>query len=261
MRLDDYLTNGWVVFDRDEVLLKWVEEVRDAALATRHNPAHADWLRCQGTWFVGVNALPNDATGAVGVSGPVSGMAVDFVRKELGFKGEWDRAQVSICYPGYPKQGEGESEASFRFRATRDAAHVDGLKPVGPDRRRKLGEFHAFLLGIPLTETGDGAAPLAVWDGSHEVIRSAFHAALKDRSPQEWPTIDLTEIYQSARRKVFETCERRLLPAQPGEAYLLHRLTVHGVSPWKEEASAPPEGRAILYFRPETDAASWFEAP
>jgi len=37
---------------------------------------------------------------------------------------------------------------------------------------------------------------------------------------------------------------------RPGEATLLHRLTLHGVAPWAAGVTAPPEGRIIAYFRP-----------
>jgi hypothetical protein len=32
---------------------------------------------------------------------------------------------------------------------------------------------------------------------------------------------------------------------------LVHRHAIHGVAPWAEGAKAAPEGRAIVYFRPE----------
>ena len=37
-------------------------------------------------------------------------------------------AQLSVIYPGYPKPRVGESEAAGRYRAKRDAAHLDWLK-------------------------------------------------------------------------------------------------------------------------------------
>lgn len=75
--------------------------------------------------------------------------------------------------------------------------------------------------------------------------------------------MDVTEIYASARREVFETCPRVALPAAPGEAILLHRLTLHGVAPWAAGATADPMGRAIAYFRPEMPGgiAAWLESP
>jgi hypothetical protein len=49
----------------------------------------------------------------------------------------------------------------------------------------------------------------------------------------------------------------------PGCAYLLHRLTLHGVAPWDASAQAAPEGRLIAYFRPPMPggARAWVDAP
>jgi hypothetical protein len=59
----------------------------------------------------------------------------------------WDRAQVSVCYPGYPKPMDGETDGQHRFRRDRDAAHVDGLLGLGQPKRRFLKEPHQFILG------------------------------------------------------------------------------------------------------------------
>lgn len=248
---------GWVGFEKDAALLHWLTAARAPALATRHDPAFADWLRCRGTWFVGVNALANDAGGRVAGSGPLAGRAADFARSLPGFSGEFDRAQVSIVYPGYPEARDGESAAAFAFRRDRDAAHVDGLHPVGADRRRRLEEFQGFLLGIPVTEADAGASPLVVWEGSHHIMAGMFRAELAAHPPEIWPEIDLTDAYHMARRKVFQSCPRRIVHTRPGEACLVHRFALHGVAPWQPGAKADPEGRAILYFRPEIARESW----
>jgi hypothetical protein len=60
---------------------------------------------------------------------------------------------------------------------------------------------------------------------------------------------------------VFRRCRRVDLPARPGEATLLHRLTIHGVAPWAEGAEAPPEGRIVAYFRPLMARVSDWIAP
>ena len=152
------------------------------------------------------------------------------------------RAQVSVIYPGYPRPRRGESEAAFRYRLNRDAAHVDGLLGVGDAKRRMLKERHAYILGLPLTACSAEASPLTVWEGSHNVMRAAFEAALRGVPEPEWENVDLTELYQQTRREVFETCPRVLVPAQPGEAYLVHRLALHGVAPWGAGAEAPGGG-------------------
>jgi hypothetical protein len=222
--------------------------------------AKSAWLRCGGTWFAGVNILPNDAEGGVTSEGvpPLAGAPLDFIRDVLKIEPTpWDHAQISICYPGYPQPSEAESDAAFAYRLNRDAAHVDGLIR-DPARRRKPGEQHAFILGIPLTETDPKAAPLVVWEGSHEVMRRALSKALAGVSPQDWDEVDVTEAYHAARRECFETLERVEIFARPGEAYLLHRLALHGVAPWRGDEIRP---RAIAYFRPtvaEPDAPDWW---
>jgi hypothetical protein len=135
---------------------------------------------------------------------------------------------------------------------------------VGDARRRMLRERHAYILGVPLTQAGPGASPMVVWEGSHHIMRRAFAGALEQVVPRDWGTVDLTEIYQAARREAFETCARVPLPAGPGAAYLVHRMALHGVAPWEAEAKAPPEGRMVAYFRPEfedSSRADWLHLP
>jgi hypothetical protein len=203
------------------------------------------WLQCQDTWFVGVDALPTAPDGSIG-GVPLAGPAIDF----LAPLPPLHRAQLSITYPGYPRPRDGENDAAFAYRKNRDAAHVDGLIADGPDRRRTIAEPHAFILGLPLTACGAGASPLVVWEGSHDIMRAAFVAALAPHAPEDWGHVDITDAYVAARRQVFDACQRVELPAQPGEALLLNRMTLHGVGAWHPSATAPPEGRMIAYFRP-----------
>jgi hypothetical protein len=215
------------------------------------DPEHrARWLRCGGTWFVGVNVFPNDVTGAVPASGvpPLAGAPVDFIAEHLDLPAiRWDQAQVSVCFPGYPRPSAGESAAAFRFRRDRDAAHVDAITRFD-GRRRRLGEAQAFILGVPLTDAPPDAAPLVVWEGSHEVMRRALRARLAHVPAERWAAEDLTETYVAARRECFETCRRVPVVARPGEAYLIHRLALHGVAPWAADAVGE---RAVAYFRPD----------
>jgi hypothetical protein len=141
---------------------------------------------------------------------------------------------------------ESESEGAFRYRVTREAAHVDGVLAEGPLRRRHLREFHSFILGIPIVEAAN-ASPFVVWEGSHMIIRDAFRAFFAGRASADWGNFDMTEIYHSARRRIFERCKRVEISACPGEAYLVHRLALHGVAPWSTLASAGPDGRMIIY--------------
>ena len=125
-----FFERGWCRFAFDPALMSWIEGALPAARATLRDPTQAKWLRYRGTWFAGVNALPNDAAGAVAGSGPLRGDAVDFIGRELGLKDlHWDAAQVSVCFPGYPRPMAGESQARTRFRRERDAAHAIGVSP------------------------------------------------------------------------------------------------------------------------------------
>ena len=241
-----FVDRGWEVFDQDDDLISWTQSIKETALVAAQDPTHAHWCRHQRTWFVGVNALPNDAEGAVNDGPPLLCRALSFAQQIYGLL-PLDLAQVSIAYPGYPKQDRGETDAAHGFRKNRDAAHVDGLKSIGPEKRRKLDEPHAFILGVPLSNSTD--APLVVWDKSHQIIGKAFRHALGGITPDEWSSIDLTDTYQKARKQVFDTCRRIELPVVEGQATLLHRFTLHGVAPWANAASDFSQ-RAIVYFRP-----------
>lgn len=261
-RLGEFLERGFLTFPAEEALLRWTAAARPAAETVASDPAQAHWLRCGGTWFVGVDALPNDTQGRVGGGPALTGAAMDFIRDALGLTLPLHRAQVSICYPGYPRPSEGESEAAFNFRLRRDAAHVDGLLAEGAEKRRYLREPHAYVLGIALTEQSAGAAPLTVWEGSHRLMGETFAGVFRDLAPGDWREADLTAAYQEARRTAFAQCRRIELPAMPGEAVLLHRHLLHGVAPWAEGAAAADAGRMIAYFRPQfSSLADWLSAP
>jgi len=258
-----FFENGWCRFPHDPVLATWVDHALPAARTAVTAPQYAEWVRCDGTWFVGVNALPNGPDGVVGGGPALSGQAVDFIHGDLGLSGfDWDRAQISVCYPGYPKPMDGDSDANFAFRRDRDAAHVDGVRRHEPDRRRFLLEHHGFILGIPMVSSSADASPLAIWEGSHHMVREAFRVVLAEIPPDQWSEIDITEAYHAVRREIFGTCNRVTVPARPGEAYLIHRLALHGVAPWSTTAEAGPDGRMIAYFRPETGKSEdWIFAP
>lgn len=231
----------------------WAAAAHKTALAVTADPSmQARWLRHDGTWFVGVDALPNDAAGAVGgVELP------QVVRRHLVAHGPVHRAQLSVVHPGYPRADRDESLAAHAFRRNRDAAHLDGLLPEGPDRRRHLREPHAIILGMPLTPVTADTSPFVSWEGSHHVMRAAMRAALGP-DPARWGDLDVTEAYQAGRGQVFATCARRIVTAEPGQAILCHRLAIHGVAPWDDGTCGPPGGRMIAWFRPILqDPADW----
>ncbi|MEM7056502.1 MAG: hypothetical protein AAF557_02835 [Pseudomonadota bacterium] len=261
----DFFSLGWQRFAVDDNVLDWVRRATPVAEATLRDPEQRrKWLRCGGTWFAGVNVLPNDADAAIPSDGvpPLTGAVIDFVRDQLGLDGfAWDPGQISICFPGYPQPWEGETEAAFGFRKNRDAAHVDGLLRVGPDRRRALGEVHGFILGLPMTDAGPNAAPVTVYEGSHEIMRAAFQDRFAGISPKDWSAEDVTDIYVAARRRCFETCARVTVHAGVGQSYLIHRLALHGVAPW----SGGEGMRMIAYFRPDpfpgAEPGWWLDRP
>lgn len=258
-----FFERGWLQFGAEVSVAEWVRSALPAARSAVAAPENERWRRCGGTWFVGVNALSNGPDGAVADGSPLGGAAMDFIRTTLRpeFSG-LDRAQISVCYPGYPQRSTAESEAAFNYRLKRDAAHIDGIGAEGPQRRRHLREPHAFLLGLPLTETRGAASPLAVWEGSHALVREAFTQIYSSLPAARWAEVDITESYQALRRTIFERCRRVIVVAQPGEAYLLHRHALHGVSPWGADASSGPDGRMIAYFRPAfVNPADWLGSP
>ncbi len=254
---------GWAGPFDDPCIAQWVKNVRPRALdLAGDSELRSKWLRHGGTWFAGVNALDNDPSGSVGNSGPLQGRLIDLIREKYG-KFEWDAAQISGVYPGYPKQDEGETIAAHRFRKNRDAAHVDGLVPSGVQRRRYLSEPHGFVLGLPITDCNEHASPMVVWNKSHEIMREVFQAEFAGMPSETWSKHDITDVYNAARKHCFDVCQRVVVTAKPGQAYLIHRLALHGVAPWGHGANAPEQGRVILYFRPEIDGGveSWLSAP
>jgi hypothetical protein len=233
------MVKGWHRLGPSAGIKAWADAalpLAQAALAGTNDP-----LRCGGTWAVGLDLLPNDATGRVG--------GVDLPWADLGLVCEpLHRAQLSTIHPNYPQPSIEESATAYAFRLNRDAAHLDGLLPIGADRHRMVKEPHAWILGLPLNVSD--ASPLVVWQGSHLILQEALREAFAPYPPATWGDVDVTQAYTAARRRIFETCPRIALPVRPGEATLLHRLTLHGVAPWAAGATAPPEGRIIAYFRP-----------
>lgn len=246
---DDYRENGWCLFDYDDVLADWIRVTLPEARATVSDPRHQQWLRHDGTWFAGVNVLNNDVQGKVQNGRRLQGSAVTFIEQQLGYGLlSLDKAQLSVCYPGYPKQGKDESIAAHGYRLRRDAAHVDGL--LKHNGQRYCREYHDYILAIAMVEFSHDAAPFVVWRGSHEMVRQALQKELHNHPPERWADIAITQVYTDIRKQVFEQCERLELDLKPGQAFLGHRLLLHGTAPWQAKASASADGRMICFFRP-----------
>ena len=80
------------------------------------DPKNANWPQCEGTWFVGIDVLPDDAQGRIWA--PLQGAAVDFIRHHIGPIPPLHAGQLSVVYPGYPKPHAGETETAFRYCKT-----------------------------------------------------------------------------------------------------------------------------------------------
>lgn len=240
---------GWAIIGPDPRIAAWAAAAHPVACSAIDERPD-DW-RCGGTWHAGVDALPNASDGAAGgVAFPWAAIGLAPVPLHAG--------QVSVIRPGYPQPWAGETEAAFGYRLRRDAAHVDGILPIGPARQRMIREPHAWILGIPLNACSKGASPLVVWEGSHHIMRAALLAACTGVAERDWGQIDLTAPYQAARKRVFAECPRRLIPVTQGQATLIHRLCLHGMAPWDDDAMSPTEGRMIAYFRPMLrSVAAW----
>lgn len=244
---------GWQLIGLHIAIADWAAAALPVALDVVARSDEA-W-RCGGTWFVGVDALPNAPDGSVG------GVAFPWEALPLT-PCALHAAQLSVIRPGYPQPSEGEDAAAFGFRQRRDAAHLDGLLPMGPQRLRMLQEPHAWILGLPLNICDAAASPLVVWEGSHLILRAALLDALQGVAPERMGETDLTAVYRAARAEVFARCRRIEVPVMPGQATLLHRMTIHGVAPWSDGAGAPEVGRMIAYLRPQmASVADWLAAP
>lgn len=261
--VDTFARRGWALFPPEPAMIDWANRARRDALRALNDPKLAHWYQCENTWFVGLDVLANDPSGRVEGSLPMQGKAVDFIADNCGGWPEFHRGQVSGVFPGYPKAREGENKAAFRYRLNRDAAHVDGILGLGVPKRRFVREPHAFIFGVPLTGADAAAAPLVVWEGSHQIMRAAFAKTFAEVDDTALDQIDVTEVYQKARLAAFETCKRIVVHGPPGSAYVIHRLALHGVAPWEADACAAPEGRLIAYFRPPMSGGvrAWVEAP
>jgi hypothetical protein len=247
-------TKGWTIVPYDHALRKWAKSVQPVAEnLIRDSELSERWLRCDGTWFAGVNVLPNDKRGAIEAHDVPPLPQTEFCDILSSFLGigdiSWDFGQVSACYPGYPRISADETIASFNFRKNRDNAHVDGLLKDEKTGARYPGEFHAFVVGIPLDTYPQGSSPMVVWDGSHRIIQKYMQDTLAEIPMKDWSEIDITQGYQQKRKECFEQLPRTEISVPQGSAYILHHMALHGIAPWVAPEGAPP--RIIVYFRPD----------
>ena len=152
----------------------------------------------------------------------------------------------------------GETPSAFKYRKNRFNAHVDGVLPVGVAKQRYAREYHAFILGIPLVDYNEFAAPVVVWEGSHKIMLTYLSKKLIKLKDSLWKNEDITDIYREARREIFAKCKPKNITIPVGGSYLIHRLALHGVMPWKKNGKSGNGGRMIAYFRPQFNEAKFW---
>ena len=258
---DDYQQHGWCRFGADADVLQWVHHALPAAEKAISASQHRHWFRYQNTWFVGVNALPNNDRGQVENGPPLQGQAADFIRQKLkADMSSLDQAQVSAIFAGYPKPSETEPETFFNYRLRRDAAHIDGLlkDSTVSESARFAREYHEYILAIGMTNNDNSASPLVVWRGSHAVFQSEFVRFFAGYEAKRIGSTDISGFYRSVRKRVLESCERVELPLQRGESVVAHRMLLHGTAPWRDRGeeprlnAQPNTPRILCFFRPIT---------
>jgi len=73
---------GWTRFAPDPRIRAWAEAAHRAALAVVADPQmRAEWLQCEGTWFVGVDALPTAPDGSIDGT-PLRGAVIEAVSED-----------------------------------------------------------------------------------------------------------------------------------------------------------------------------------
>lgn len=248
----DLAQKGWHRLSASEELNAWSEVHLSAAQNCMGDKQHKQWWRYQNTWFAGVNALPNDDKGAVGDKPPLPQslrqLLADYCQTSIQ---AMDQGQISALFPGYPQPDPQQSKAANHFRKHHFAAHLDGLVPHGPDRRRLLTEQHSFILGISLTDHPANAAPLMVWPGSHMILQKWLIDHLGSLPESDWCTFDLTQSYQQTRQQILADIQPQAIHLDQGDAYVFHRHMLHGMGSWPPKAvDHNAQGRILAYFRP-----------
>src|SRR3954464_4071342 len=71
--IDQLHRRGWVLFAPSAAMDAWIARARPAAAPALADPDYAGWFRHDHSWFVGVDALPNDRAGAIAAGPPLSG--------------------------------------------------------------------------------------------------------------------------------------------------------------------------------------------
>ncbi len=125
--------------------MDWVNEVQKPALATAEDPKFSQWHRCQGTWFVGVNVLGNDAAGRVQGGAAFRGAVKYFLDRHLAFgTNGFDAGQVSIIIRATPSRAKENRKPPLRFGATATRLMWMGYTPAALMPRDIKTNFRPF---------------------------------------------------------------------------------------------------------------------
>ena len=264
VKWSNFNQKGWCFLDNDDQHHRWIEAAKANILYKfgKRKYTKRDF-RSGNTWFIGTNFLDNGSDGNINGVSMSSGLWSQISGKFGQGVEYWDPGQVSIFWQGYPKNDSRETEKAFKYRLNKYASHVDGLLPIGPKKRRFAKEYHAFILGLPVINSMAGSAPLVVWEGSHIIFRDLFRRLYNRVSETELRNLDITEMYQKCRTKVFSTCPIRKIFSDHNQPYVLDRHLLHGVVQWKTNKMHsskkcpndgiqfdPLSGRIVIYFRP-----------
>ena len=89
---------GYIEFGYDEQIAKWAECAKKKSSGILADPAHLQkWLQCEGTWFVGVDVLPNNSSGDF-TNAKLPHVFRSFMDK-INLK-PYHKAQLSVIFPG-----------------------------------------------------------------------------------------------------------------------------------------------------------------
>ena len=151
-----------------------------------------------------------------------------------------------------------ETANAFKYRKNRFNTHVDGVVPVGEAKRRYAREYQTFIRRIPLVDYSEFLAPVVFWEGSHNIMHyylSKQLILLKDGLSKNE---DISGIYNEARREIFTKCKPKSVTALVGGSYLIHRLALHGVMPWRGNQKLGDGERMIPYFCSQLNEAKFW---
>ena len=151
--LNDFEHKGWVKFKSDERVVRWANAANLKITSKLKNKEIFDNnLTCQGTWFVGVDALENDTDGALGeisLSGPFESLIslAEFLQTEK---------EVNIILVGHT-DNKGSFEVNLALSKRRAQAVAGYLADeFGIDPARIMAQGVAYLSPVASNDSEAG---------------------------------------------------------------------------------------------------------